>query len=100
MKAVAATALTIALLYAAPARASLDLPPPIALDSFSCRQLLALDAEPQKRAIIYMGGVTDGRRQAGMFDPVASGNAIERMLALCRASPDRGVLDAFAATWK
>ena len=100
MKIFVAAGLTIALLHATPVGAGLELPPPIAIDSFSCRQLLALDAEPQQRAIIYIGGVTDGRRQAVTFDPAASGHAIERMLTLCRATPDRGALDAFSAAWK
>jgi hypothetical protein len=100
MKALVARGLMITLLAVSPVSAGLELPPPIAIDSFTCRQVLALDTEAQHRAIIYIGGVVDGRRQAVMFDPAASGNAIERMLTLCRATPERGAIDAFTAAWK
>jgi hypothetical protein len=100
MKGAVAAGLMIALLHATPVGAGVELPPSIAIDAFTCGQLLALDAEPQQRAIIYIAGVIDGRRRAVVFDPVASGTAVERMLILCRATPERAVLDAFSAAWK
>ena len=96
----AATGLLLVLFHVTPVAAGLELPPPIVMATFTCRDLLALDGTTQERAIIYMGGVTDGRRQATVLDRVAFGNAIERMLALCRATPDRSALEAFSAAWK
>ena len=100
MKAAIVRGLTITLLAVTPVSAGIELPPPIAIETFTCRQMLALETERQHRALIYISGVIDGRRQAVMFDPVAWGNAVERMLALCDATPDRGLLDAFGAARK
>jgi len=95
-----AAGLMLVLFHATPVAAGLELPPPIVMETFTCRELLAMEDKLQERAIIYMGGVTDGRRQATVLDRVAFGNAIERMLALCRATPDRSALEAFSAAWK
>jgi hypothetical protein len=95
-----AAGLMLVLFHATPVAAGLELPPPIVMQTYTCRELLALDGNTQERAIIYIGGVTDGRRQATVLDRVAFGNAVERMLALCRATPDRSALEAFSAAWK
>jgi hypothetical protein len=57
--------LALALVRAVPAGAGIEaIPSKIELDTITCRELLALPAESQERAIIYLTGVMDGRRRA------------------------------------
>ena len=94
-------ALALVLVHAVPAGAGIDaIPPKIELDTVTCREILALPAESQERAIIYLTGVMDGRRRAKTFDASTAGPVIDRLLASCHATPTRAVLDAFTAAWR
>jgi hypothetical protein len=44
--------------------------------------------------------VSDGRRRVAVFDAEATGGAVERVLANCRAAPALTVIDAFALAWR
>src|SRR5438874_477846 len=79
------------------ATASAPLPQRTELDAFTCRELLVLQPEMQERALIYLSGVADGRRAATVYDAEATGAAIDRMLASCRATPSLAVLGALRA---
>jgi hypothetical protein len=90
--------LAIAMLGAAPAVGGIEpLPPRTEIDAFTCRELLVLQPEMQERALIYLSGVADGRRAATVYDAEATGAAIDRMLAACRATPSLAVLGALRA---
>ena len=90
--------LVLAMLGAAPAAGGIEpLPERTELDAFSCRELLGLPHEVQERALIYLSGVADGRRAATVYDAEATGAAIDRMLAACRATPSLAVLGALRA---
>jgi hypothetical protein len=75
------------------------MPPRIDLAAFTCRDLLALQADLQERALVYLTGVVDGRRRAAAFDAEVAGKAIDRMLANCRATPSLVAVDALIAAW-
>ena len=93
--------LVLALLQAAPASAGIDpLPPKTDIGGFACRDLLALQPALQERALIYLAGVSDGRRRAAVFDAEATGGAVERVLAACRSTPSLTVIDAFVLAWR
>ena len=93
--------LTLALLHATPAAAGIDpLPPRTEIGTFRCRELLALQPATQERALIYLAGVSDGRRRVAVFDAEATGGAVERVLTNCRAAPALTVIDAFALAWR
>jgi len=88
----------MAMLGAAPAAGGIEpLPPRTGIDAFTCGELLGLQPEMQERALIYLSGVADGRRAATVYDAEATGAAIDRMLASCRATPSLAVLGALRA---
>lgn len=100
MRAVLACVLIMATMPAPMASAGLDaMPTRIDLGRFTCRDLLALDAERQERALVYLTGVMDGRRRTAGFDAEIAGKAIDRLLTACRATPSLIVLDTFMAAW-
>ena len=75
------------------------MPTRIDFTAFTCRDLLALPADRQDLALIYLTGVVDGRRQATRFDAEVAGKAIDRLLSNCRATPSLVAVDALIAAW-
>lgn len=95
-------ALGIALLFVASATAGIEslLPAKTEIARFTCRDLLTFPQEGRERALIYLSGVADGRRQATVFEAERWGTAVDRVLGTCRARPEVVVIDAFAAAWR
>ncbi len=83
------------LLIAVPATAGIDvLPPSTVIGQFTCADLLALDDTARERALIYLTGVTAGRRGTRTLDAERAAAAIDRVLTLCPTTPSKAVLDA------
>ena len=91
-----------ALLIAGTVLAGPELVPPRKIDfqTFTCRELLSLGSEQQDRIMIYLSGLMDGRHNVTVFDEVAKGALVERVLETCRANPADGLLRVFASSWR
>jgi hypothetical protein len=50
--------------------------------------------------LIYLAGVTDGRRGARTFDAQAVGSVVAQVLTSCPSTPSRGVLEALVKAWQ
>ena len=98
MRTVLAVGLAIAALQPSATRAGMEsMPTRIEAERFTCAELLALPSERQERALIYLTGVVDGRRQAAEFDATVAGAAIDQLVAACRTTPTLVVLDVLSA---
>jgi len=94
----AAVLIVVATHQTPPALAGMEaMPTRIDFAQFTCRDLLALPADLQDRALIYLTGVVDGRRRAAAFDAEIAGKAIDRLFTTCRATPSLVAVDALIA---
>jgi len=99
MRTVVASVLIVVATYQVPAAsAGMEaMPTRLDLARFTCRELLALPADKQERALVYLTGVVDGRRRAAAFDAEIAGKAIDRLFTTCRATPSLVAVDALIA---
>jgi len=78
----------------APAQVSLR-PQIIQVDQLKCQQLASLEPERRDRLMIYFNGYVDGMRRHTVWDEVAVGAMIDRVLGHCRDNPNDTILSAF-----
>lgn len=78
----------------APAQMSLR-PQVIQIDQLKCHEVSALESERRDRVAIYFNGYVDGMRRHTVWDEVAVGAMIDRVVAHCRDNPNDTILSAF-----
>jgi HdeA/HdeB family len=79
-----------------PASAQLSLRPQIIqIDQLKCHEVSALEPERRDRVAIYFNGYVDGMRRHTVWDEVAVGAMIDRVVAHCRDNPNDTILSAF-----
>jgi hypothetical protein len=78
----------------APAQMSLR-PQVIQIDQLKCHEVSALEPERRDRVAIYFNGYVDGMRRHTVWDEVAVGAMIDRVVAHCRDNPNDTILSAF-----
>ena len=76
------------------------LPPRTVIDAYSCADLAGLNEEGRERALIYLAGVVDGRRDTKVLDLQALAVVIDRVMQTCAARPGQAVVESFIEAWR
>jgi HdeA/HdeB family protein len=79
-----------------PASAQMSLTPQVLqIDQLKCSELVSVNQERRDRLLIYFNGYVDGMRRHTVWDEVAVGAMIDRVVGYCRANPAETILSAF-----
>lgn len=78
----------------APAQVTLT-PRVIQIDQVKCAEMQTGSDQKQERLLVYFNGYVDGMRRLTVWDERQVGEAIDRVLAYCKADPAESLLSAF-----
>lgn len=78
----------------APAQVTLT-PRVIQIDQIKCAEMQTGSDQKQERLLVYFNGYVDGMRRHTVWDERQVGEAIDRVLASCKATPAESLLSTF-----